>query len=156
MSWCAVAALVGFSRWRRRAGRQPSYPPRVSDESPLAVAQSLLEQLQRAVETHELGVVLDLLTADAVVLGTAAENLERPEIEAYLGAVVAEQATITWHYDTVRVVDARPDAVTFVALGSVGWDDDEDERDPFRLTCLAVRDAGRWRLRLFHGSVPQA
>ena len=125
------------------------------DDAPLDVARSVLEELQDAFATHDLAVVLDLLTADAVVVGTAAANLDRPELEAYLGAIVDEEATIEWHYDTVRVVDARSDAVTFVALGNVGWDD-EDERDAFRLTALAVRDSGRWRLRLFHGSVPQA
>jgi hypothetical protein len=45
----------------------------------------------------------------------------------------------------------------FAALGTVGFDgDSEDERDTFRLTCVAVGDGSRWRLRHFHGSAPQA
>jgi uncharacterized protein (TIGR02246 family) len=130
------------------------YRSGVTVDEPSAVVHSILEALQAAAETHEADAFLDLLTEDAVLVGTAAANLDRPAVETYLQAVAGADGTVRWRFDTVQVVDARPDAVTFVAVGTVGWDGGE-EPNRFRLTGLIVREAVRWRLRLFHGSVPQ-
>ena len=123
-------------------------------ETPEAVARSILAAIQAAADAHDPAALLDLLTDDAVLVGTAAANLERPAVEAYVEGVFSLDETIRWSYDEIRVVDARQGAVTFVAIGSVGLSDEAPEA--FRLTCLAVQAAGHWRLRLFHGSVPQA
>ena len=119
-----------------------------------AVARSLLESIQAAASAHDKAALLDLFTDDGMLLGTAAANLDRDAVERYVDLVLGIDETITWIYDDVRVVDAREGAVTFVGIGTAGFDDG-DEPDPFRLTCLAVLDGERWRLRLFHGSVPQ-
>ena len=46
------------------------------------------------------------------------------------------------------MLDVRPGAVTFVALGTVALKGDPDSaaEDPIRLSCLAVDEGGSWRL----------
>jgi len=126
----------------------------MSDDDPLAVAHSILGAIQAAAEAHDAEALLGLFTEDAVLVGTVAANLDRPAVEAYLHAVVGQDDTIRWNYETVQVVDSSNDTLTFVGVGLVGWDED-DETDRFRLTCLVVRESAGWRIRLFHGSVPQ-
>jgi hypothetical protein len=49
------------------------------------------------------------------------------------------------------------EAVGFAAFGDVVLVEDGSEwRKPIRMTGLAVREGGRWRLRQFHGSIPFA
>lgn len=128
----------------------------MTDTDPRAVAQQLLDALQEAVRAKDHAATLALLTDDVALLGTAAANLDQDAVSAYLQAVFEQAGYVHWEWETVSVVDVRPGAITFVALGSVGLDEGADDyvRDSMRLTCLAVEDAGRWRLRLFHGSVP--
>jgi ketosteroid isomerase-like protein len=120
-----------------------------------SLARSILAELQQAASARDTDALLDLLTGDVVLFGTVAANLDRTSSEAYIQLLMAQDATIAWDWETVQVVDERPGAVTFVALGTVGLSSDPG-RDPIRLTCLAVDDGDRWRLRHFHGSVPQA
>ena len=122
----------------------------------LDLAQGILNDLQSAATAHDLPAMLDLLTEDIVLLGSAAASLDRDAATAYVEQVLAYEYPLLWEFETVRVIDSRPEAVTFVALGSVGFDGPDEPRDPFRLTCLAVDEGDRWRLRHFHGSVPQA
>ena len=130
----------------------------MTDHDVLERVRSLLSDLQRAVRAKDHAAVLDLFTEDAALLGTAAANLDREAVSSYVARVFDQTGYVHWEWDTVTVLDARPGAVTFVALGTVSLagDPDDDSRDPIRLTCLAVEDGERWRLRLFHGSVPQA
>ena len=57
-------------------------------------------------------------------------------------------------------VGPAPASPPFAVLGTVGFEDEQGRalgvRQPFRLTCVAVVRDGRWRLRHFHGSVPQS
>jgi uncharacterized protein (TIGR02246 family) len=128
----------------------------VTDHDVLDRVHELLDDLQSAVRAKDHAAVLDLFTEDAVLLGTAAANLDRDAMSGYLARVFDQTGYVHWEWDTVAVLDARPGAVTFVALGtvSVAGDPVEASSDPVRLTCLAIEDDDRWRLRLFHGSVP--
>lgn len=53
----------------------------------------------------------------------------------------------------------EPGVLAFAVVGTVGFEDAQGKpigvRDAFRLTCVAVLREGQWRLRHFHGSVPQ-
>lgn len=99
---------------------------------------------------------LALFTEDAALLGTAAANLDREAVSDYLALVLDQTGYVRWDWEEVAVVDSRAGAVTFVALGSVRMEDDPDNDAPapIRLTCLMVEESERWRLRLFHGSIP--
>lgn len=61
--------------------------------------------------------------------------------------------------DRVVPVLDEPTVLAFAVVGTVGFEDAQGqtlgERDAFRLTCVAITRDGTWRLRHFHGSVPQ-
>jgi len=126
----------------------------VTDAEAEEQALALLSDLQAAAEHQDLARMLDLLTADAVLLGSGAANMDHSAIEAYLARLFEAPYVVRWDFETVHVLDSRESAITFVALGTVGFEGSGDPRDAFRLTCLAVDDGDRWRLRLFHGSIP--
>jgi uncharacterized protein (TIGR02246 family) len=129
---------------------------RVPTSEPLDLVRSLLHDLQTAMRDRDLAAALDLFTDGAALLGTSATNLGRQPVDEYLSALVLEPTGYPlWDWETVSVTDSRPGAVTFIALGTVGWADDpaDDTRTPMRLTCLLLEDADRWRIGLFHGSV---
>ncbi len=120
------------------------------------MVRDLLRELQGAVRDKDHAEALDLFTEDAALLGTSANNLSRSDVSGYVTKLFSAVGYLRWDWTTVSALDVRPGAVTFVALGSVGFEGDpqDDSRDPIRLTCLAVDDGDRWRLRLFHGSTP--
>jgi uncharacterized protein (TIGR02246 family) len=129
----------------------------VTSFDPYALVLDLLGELQKVVRAKDHEAALDVFTEDAALLGTAAANLGRSAVSNYLAAVYGQAGYIRWDWETVSVLDVRAGAVTFLALGTVGLDDvgaDDYPRDRMRLTCLAVEDGERWRLRLFHGSIP--
>jgi uncharacterized protein (TIGR02246 family) len=129
---------------------------RVTDSEVFDLVRELLDDLQRAVRTKSHATALDLFTEDAALLGTAAANLDRDAVSNYLALVFAQTGYVRWDWEEISVLDARPGAITFVALGSVRLEGDpeDDSTSPIRLTCLAVEESERWRLRLFHGSIP--
>jgi uncharacterized protein (TIGR02246 family) len=128
----------------------------VTESDAPALVRHLLDDLQDAVRVKDVAATLDLFTEDAALLGTAGHGLDRDAVSDYLMRVFDQTGYVSWDWQTVSVLDARPGAVTFVALGTVAiaGDPDVDSSDPIRLTCLAVEDSERWRIRLFHGSVP--
>jgi uncharacterized protein (TIGR02246 family) len=129
----------------------------MSAVDPQMIARELLAALQDASRDGDLELAKALFTGDAALFGTAAESFGREQVGLYLEQVFAEDGYVRWDWETVRTLDCRPGAITFVALGTVGFDGPgaDEERFPIRLTCLAVEIGGRWLLRHFHGSIPQ-
>jgi SnoaL-like domain len=117
-------------------------------------AREVLAQLQDCVDAKDVGQLGQLMDDDVALVGTASANLDRTRTMAYLHRVVAQEGAIRWEWDQVRPLVSEPGLLCFAAVGTVGLDD--GERQPFRLTCVAVDDQGSWRLRHFHGSVPEA
>jgi uncharacterized protein (TIGR02246 family) len=135
---------------------------RGEDESmtvPEQTARGILNELQEAVAAKDLDRLARLFTEDVVLLGTAAANLDRYETMAYLARIVAQDGIIKWGWDRVAILVSAPALLCFAVLGTVGIEDatgkPRGDRDVFRLTCVAVEHDGHWRLRHFHGSVPQ-
>ena len=128
----------------------------MTDSDALDLVRNLLHDLQGAVRAKDHRAALGLFTEDAALLGTAAASLDRDAVSSYLMRVFNQTGYVSWEWETISVLDARPGAITFVALGTVAMEGvpDDDSRDPIRLTCLAVEERDRWRLRLFHGSIP--
>jgi uncharacterized protein (TIGR02246 family) len=120
------------------------------------VARRLLTELQDAVSARELEALSALFDEEATLFGTGSENLDREQTLAYLRQVVAQPGTIQWEWAHVQSLVADDNVCCFAVVGTVGMNDwSPEQRQPFRLTCVAVRDGARWRLRHFHGSVPQ-
>lgn len=122
--------------------------------------RSLLAEMQDAVAANDLGALDALLDEEAVLFGTAVANTDRRESLDYLSAVVAQPGTIGWTWDTVLPIVDESELLVFAVVGTVGFDEggagSVTERDAFRLTIVAVWRDERWRLRHFHGSVPDA
>lgn len=123
------------------------------------VARGILEGLQRAFVTKDPVQVAELLDDEVVLFGTAAESLDRAQSSDYVARVLSLDGTIRWCWDQVVPLWHGPDVIAFAVVGSVGFAEvpgqPDGERDAFRLTCVAVSREGSWRLRHFHGSVPQ-
>jgi hypothetical protein len=48
-----------------------------------------------------------------------------------------------------------PGVLGFAGFGEVVVSEaDREDRAPFRLTALAAKEAGGWKLQQFHGSIP--
>jgi uncharacterized protein (TIGR02246 family) len=122
-------------------------------------ARRILDQLQDAVAAKDLGRLAELFDDDVVLFGTAAENLGSLATAAYLARVVGQRGTIRWEWNQVLPLLHKPEVLVFAAMGTVGLDDAQGRptgtRDAIRLTCVAVAQDGRWRLRHFHGSLPE-
>jgi uncharacterized protein (TIGR02246 family) len=122
-------------------------------------ARRILGQLQDAVVANDLDELTKLFDDDVVLFGTAAANLDSAQTAAYLARVVSQNGTIRWEWEQVLPLLDRSDILVFAAIGTVGLDDAQGrsigKRDTFRLTCVAVAQDNHWRLRHFHGSVPE-
>jgi ketosteroid isomerase-like protein len=123
------------------------------------VARGILAELQDGFAARDLAAVTALLDDDAVVFGTAAENLDGEQSRSYVAGMLGRDGTVRWSWDRVVPVLIETTALSFAVVGTVGFEDPQGgalgARQPFRLTCVAVRQDGKWRLRHFHGSVPQ-
>ena len=123
------------------------------------IARGILHALQEAFLGHDLAGVSRLLDDEVVLFGTAAVNLDRAETDDYIARVMDQEGTLRWGWDRVVPVHGGPGVLAFAVVGTVGFDDAQGrqvgERDAFRLTCVAVQRDGVWRLRHFHGSIPQ-
>jgi len=125
------------------------------------VARGILVELQDGFVAHDLAAVMALLDEEVVVFGAAGEGLDAEQSRDYVARMVAQDGTVRWSWDRVVPVLFEPTTVlSFAVLGSVGLEDAQGRvlgvRQRFRLTCLAVVRDGKWRLRHFHGSVPQS
>lgn len=122
-------------------------------------ARRILGQLQDAVAANDLDELTELFDDDVVLFGTAAANLDSAQTAAYLARVMSQNGTIRWEWDQVLPLFDASDLLVFAAIGTVGLDDAQGhsigKRDAFRLTCVAVAQDNHWRLRHFHGSVPE-
>jgi len=122
-------------------------------------AREVLADLQDAVAAKDLDRLARLFDDDVVLFGTAAANLDRHQTLSYLARVVAQEGIIRWAWDRVAILVSEPEMLAFAVVGSVGLENlvgqPVGNRGDFRVTCVAVRQNGRWRIRHFHGSVPE-
>jgi len=124
------------------------------------VARGILAELQDGFVAHDLAAVTRLLDDEVVVFGTAAESLDGGQSRAYVARMLAQDGVVRWSWDRVVPVLFETTVLSFAVVGTVGFEDAQGRalgaRQPFRLTCVAVARDGTWRLRHFHGSVPQS
>jgi hypothetical protein len=122
-------------------------------------AREILGDLQDAVAAKDLDALGRLFADDVVLFGTAAANLNRGEAMEYIVGVVGVDGTVRWDWDRVVPLVSEPGLLSFAVVGKVRFIDPAGQPtgdpDVFRLTCVAVEQDGRWRLKHFQGSVPQ-
>jgi len=123
------------------------------------VARSILAELQDGFAVHDLAAVTRLLDDEVVVFGAAGEGLDTEQSRDYVARMIAQDGTVRWEWDRVVPLLFEMSILAFAVRGTVGFEDAQGvtlgARQPFRLTCVAVVRDGKWRLRHFHGSVPQ-
>jgi hypothetical protein len=118
-------------------------------------ARAVLRTLQDLIDARDLDGLLELFAEPSVLIGTSGDGRDRAGVRRYLEAVVSQPGALRWEWDEVVPFHSTDDAVGFAAFGEVVLIGDGSElRQPIRMTGLAVRDAGCWRLRQFHGSTP--
>lgn len=129
-------------------------------EDPERSARSVLTELEERLATHDLDRIVGFFTDDVVLIGDAEENFDRDATVAYLGVMADMTPTVRWEWDRVAVVLNAPGLLSFAAAGTMAFYDPAGqllgEREPFRVTCLAVEEQGGWRLKHFHGSAPRS
>ena len=125
-----------------------------------ATARSILRELEESLATHDLGRMLDFWTDDAVLVGDDSEQWNHQALEEYLGVMADMAPTVRWQWETVAPMANASGTVLFAAAGTISFVDASGEPlgepEPFRVTCYAIEESGRWRLRHFHGSRPAA
>jgi uncharacterized protein (TIGR02246 family) len=123
------------------------------------VARKILADLEERLASKDRDRILDQWTEDAVLIGDAEENLTGKQTVTYLSQMAAMAPAIRWEWENVSVVHSAPQVLVFAAVGAMGFYDSEGalmgDKEHFRTTCLAVEQAGGWRLRHFHGSERQ-
>jgi hypothetical protein len=123
----------------------------------LAEAQQVLDGLQEKVAARDLPALLEFFEDPAVLIGTAGDGRTPETRAAYLESVVADPAALRWDWRETVVFFESEEALGFAAFGDVVLVNGVDEtRAPIRATFFAVRADGGWRLRQFHGSIPQS
>lgn len=123
-----------------------------------ARSRALLGALQEAVAAKDLAAVTDLFDDGIALFGSGGESVGLPDATAYVARVLEGDEVLRWGWEQVLPLYDVPGVLVFAVIGTVGFDGPDgrptEERDRFRLTCLAVEREGRWRLRHFHGSIP--
>ena len=120
-------------------------------------ADEILGELQAKLTARDLAGLLEFFEDPAVLIGTAGDGRTGEARREYLTAVTMQPAALRWDWDETLLFYESKDALGFAAFGNVVLTDATAEfRAPIRATLLAVRVDGGWRLRQFHGSIPQA
>jgi ketosteroid isomerase-like protein len=122
-----------------------------------ADAQQILDALQEKVAARDLPALSEFFEDPAVLIATASDGRTPAARAAYLEAVVTQPAAVRWDWRETTLFFESADALGFAAFGDVVLvDGAEEARAPIRATFFAVRSAGGWRLREFHGSIAQS
>ena len=120
-------------------------------------ARAVLRTLQDLIDARDLVGLLELFAEDSVLIGSSGDGRDSAGVRRYLEALVGQPGELRWEWADVIPFHRTEDALGFAAFGDVVLAENGSEwRKPIRMTGLAVREGGRWRLRQFHGSIPSA
>lgn len=120
------------------------------------VADEVLAVLQDRVTARDLPSLLALFEDPAVLIGAAGDGRTSEARVQYLANITTLDAAVQWLW-TEKVLFYESDgALGFAAFGEIVLTAAGIEsRLPFRLTLFVTQAADGWRIRQFHGSVPQ-
>ncbi len=123
----------------------------------VAIARSLLDRLEAGIAASDLPALTELCADDIVLFGSARANFGAEETRRYLGMVAEFNSTVRWFLDRWSVLHQDDQHLLVAGDGEVEFDEGTGaDRSEFRLTMWLVREAGDWKIRHFHGSVPEA
>ncbi|MCL2393210.1 MAG: nuclear transport factor 2 family protein [Acidimicrobiaceae bacterium] len=126
------------------------------DETWRADAEQILDELQEKVSARDLSALLEFFEDPAVLVGVAGDGRTRDGRRDYLTAITAQAADVRWDWNETVLFYESDGALGFAAFGEFVLTDEARElRAPMRGTFFAVRASDGWRLRQFHGSIPQ-
>ena len=126
------------------------------DESWRANARQILDELQAKVSARDLSALLEFFEDPAVLIGIAGDGRTRDGRREYLTAITTQPANVRWDWNETVMFYECDSALGFAAFGEfVLADEGREVRAPIRGTFFAVRASDGWRLRQFHGSIPQ-
>jgi ketosteroid isomerase-like protein len=119
-------------------------------------ADELLTDLQHRVTERNLPRLLDLFEDPAVLIGTSGDG-RTPEARVhYLTGIATQSSALRWAWSEKHLFYESDAALGFAAFGEIiVTDEGVEARAPIRLTIFAIRTPDGWRIRQFHGSVPQ-
>jgi hypothetical protein len=121
----------------------------------VAIARGFLDRFEAAIASRDLGSVRGLCAKGVVLFGTARANFGPEETSAYL-RLVAEQHKLRWLLNQWSVLHHDSQHLLVAAAGQVEGDDGtEIDTVDFRLSMWLVQERGEWRMKHFHGSVPE-
>lgn len=121
----------------------------------VAIARSFLDRLEAAIAARDLASLRELCTEDVALFGTARVNFGTEEATDYLRLVI-EQNTIRWFLDRWSVLHHDEEHLLVAAAGRVQSNDGAEAEDlDFRLSLWLVQQQGQWRMKHFHGSIPE-
>jgi SnoaL-like domain len=113
--------------------------------------------LQENVSARNFAGLLEFFEDPAVLIGTAGDGRTPEGRRDYLAAVTTQSAALRWDWRETVLFYETDEALGFAAFGDVVLTDESEEwRAPIRASFFAVRGADGWRLRQFHGSIPQS
>lgn len=119
-------------------------------------AEEVLSELQAKVSARDLAGLIGFFEDPAVLIGTAGDGRTSDGRREYLTAVTTQPAALRWEWHDIALFYEADDALGFAAFGEVVLTNESEElRAPIRATLLAVRAEDGWRIRQFHGSIPQ-
>ena len=120
-------------------------------------AKEILGELQTKVTARDLAGLIEFFDDPAILIGTAGDGRTSDARREYLTAVITQPAAPRWDWQETALFYESDEALGFAAFGDVVLTGGAEEvRAPIRATLFAVRVDSGWRLRQFHGSIPQA
>ena len=124
------------------------------ESDPLTDAQTVLRELQSAVDARDPAALISLFDDPAVLVGTGGDGRNREALRRYLTAVATQPESLRWEWNEVVPFHHGEGVLGFAGFGDVVVSDGSGERRaPIRVTILAVETPDGWRLREFHGSI---
>lgn len=122
----------------------------------LAEARHVLDELQSAVDSRDVGTLMSLFDDQAVLIGTTADARDRAGVVGYLTGVATQKESLWWEWRDVVPFHHDAGTLGFAAFGDVVASGANGElfRAPIRATFFAVETPEGWRLLQFHGSIP--
>jgi ketosteroid isomerase-like protein len=121
----------------------------------VAIARSFLDRLEAAIAARDLASLKEFCTDNVALFGTARANFGLEETSDYL-RLVTEQNTIRWFLDRWSVLHHDDGHLLVAAAGRVESNDGSETEDlAFRLSLWLMQQQGEWRMKHFHGSIPE-
>jgi ketosteroid isomerase-like protein len=118
-------------------------------------AHAVLNDLQSAIDARDLDALTGLFDEPAVLVGTSGHAVTAQERRSYLNGVISGPAAMRWEWREVIPVHETETLIALTAFGDiVVTSPDGEDRSPIRVSVVATRVGGTWRLKQFHGSIP--